>query len=77
LNPAFLIAGGCGAINRDISYITYKRLIQETLTVGKFEVSKIVPIQKDISEDEMLRVASALEQKSEHTIATGILQLIP
>jgi P-type Cu2+ transporter len=45
-----------------------------TLTVGKFEVSKIVSIQKDISEDEILRLASALEQKSEHPIATGILQ---
>ncbi len=45
-----------------------------TLTVGKFEVSRIVPIQKDISEDELLRLAAALEQKSEHPIATGILQ---
>src|SRR5450432_1133704 len=45
-----------------------------TLTVGKFEVSRIVSIQKDISEDEILRLASALEQKSEHPIATGILQ---
>jgi P-type Cu2+ transporter len=45
-----------------------------TLTVGKFEVSRIVSTQKDISEDEILRLASALEQKSEHPIATGILQ---
>jgi P-type Cu2+ transporter len=45
-----------------------------TLTVGKFEVSRIVSIQKDITEDELLRLASALEQKSEHPIATGILQ---
>ena len=45
-----------------------------TLTVGKFEVSRIISIQKDISEDEILRLASALEQKSEHPIATGILQ---
>jgi Cu2+-exporting ATPase len=45
-----------------------------TLTVGKFEVSRIVSIQKNIPEEEILRLASALEQKSEHPIATGILQ---
>jgi Cu2+-exporting ATPase len=45
-----------------------------TLTVGKFEVSKIVSLQKDVSENEIIRLASALEQKSEHPIATGILQ---
>jgi P-type Cu2+ transporter len=47
-----------------------------TLTVGKFEVSKIVSLQKDLTENEILRLASALEQKSEHPIATGILQKI-
>ncbi|WP_244140765.1 copper-translocating P-type ATPase [Kaistella flava (ex Peng et al. 2021)] len=45
-----------------------------TLTVGKFEVSKIVSLQKDIGENEIIRLSSALEQKSEHPIATGILQ---
>jgi len=44
-----------------------------TLTVGKFEVSKIISMQKDLTENEVLRLASALEQKSEHPIATGIL----
>ena len=47
-----------------------------TLTVGKFEVSKIVSLQNDISENELIRLASALEQKSEHPIATGILQKV-
>ncbi|MBK7883421.1 MAG: copper-translocating P-type ATPase [Chitinophagaceae bacterium] len=47
-----------------------------TLTVGKFEVSKIVSLQKEFSENEIIRLASALEQKSEHPIATGILQKI-
>ena len=47
-----------------------------TLTVGKFEVSKIVSLQKELTENEILRLASALEQKSEHPIATGILQKI-
>jgi Cu2+-exporting ATPase len=47
-----------------------------TLTVGKFEVSKIVSLQNEISENELIRLASALEQKSEHPIATGILQKV-
>ncbi|MEO8474256.1 MAG: copper-translocating P-type ATPase [Chryseolinea sp.] len=45
-----------------------------TLTVGKFEVSRVVSVEKDVSENELIRLASALEQKSEHPIATGILQ---
>ncbi len=45
-----------------------------TLTVGKFEVSKIVSLQNDLAEKDIIRLASALEQKSEHPIATGILQ---
>jgi Cu2+-exporting ATPase len=45
-----------------------------TLTVGKFEVSKVVPLQEGFSEKELIRIASALEQNSEHPIATGILQ---
>jgi len=47
-----------------------------TLTVGKFEVSKVVSLNKDIKENELIRLASALEQKSEHPIATGILQKV-
>lgn len=47
-----------------------------TLTVGKFEVSKIVSLQKDLDENEIIRLASALEQQSEHPIATGILQKV-
>ena len=45
-----------------------------TLTVGKFEVSKVVPLQKGMDEKEVIRLAAALEQRSEHPIATGILQ---
>ena len=45
-----------------------------TLTVGKFEVSKIVSLKNGLSENEIIRLASALEQQSEHPIATGILQ---
>ena len=47
-----------------------------TVTVGKFEVSKIVSLLKEFNEDELIRLASALEQKSEHPIATGILQKV-
>jgi Cu2+-exporting ATPase len=47
-----------------------------TLTVGKFEVSKIVSFQRELNENEIIRLASALEQKSEHPIATGILQKV-
>ena len=45
-----------------------------TLNVGKFEVSKIVSLKKELNENEIIRLAAALEQKSEHPIATGILQ---
>ena len=45
-----------------------------TLTVGKFEVSRIVSLADSIDEKEIIRLASALEQNSEHPIATGILQ---
>ncbi len=52
-----------------------------TLTVGKFEVSKIVALSTSSKEsagagpeNEIIRLAAALEQKSEHPIATGILQ---
>jgi P-type Cu2+ transporter len=45
-----------------------------TLTVGKFEVSNIVSLIGDLSENEILKYAAALEQNSEHPIATGIMQ---
>ena len=45
-----------------------------TLTVGKFEVSRIVSLTDGIDEKEIISLASALEQNSEHPIATGILQ---
>jgi len=45
-----------------------------TLTVGKFGVSKVVSLQKGLEEKEVIRLAAALEQRSEHPIATGIIQ---
>jgi P-type Cu2+ transporter len=47
-----------------------------TLTAGKFEVTKIVSLQNELNENEILRLASAPEQKSEHPVATGILQKV-
>lgn len=47
-----------------------------TLTAGKFEVSKIVSVKSGVDENEIIRLASALEQQSEHPIATGILQKV-
>lgn len=44
-----------------------------TLTVGKFAVSKIHSFSENITENEMVRLASGLEQNSEHSIATGII----
>ena len=44
-----------------------------TLTIGKFEVARIKSLQSGFDEKEIIRMASALEQNSEHPIATGIL----
>ncbi len=45
-----------------------------TLTVGKFEVSKIISLTESLSANEVMKYAAALEQNSEHPIATGIIQ---
>lgn len=45
-----------------------------TLTIGKFEVSKVEVLQDGLTEKELIRIASALEQNSEHPIATGIME---
>ena len=45
-----------------------------TLTMGNFEVASIQSFQTGIGEDEIIRLAAALEQNSEHPIATGIIQ---
>ncbi|AEE49678.1 copper-translocating P-type ATPase [Haliscomenobacter hydrossis] len=57
---------------RKISTIVFDKT--GTLTVGKFEVSKIIALQSGLTENEIIRLAAALEQKSEHPIATGILK---
>ena len=60
--------------SRKITMIVFDKT--GTLTAGKFEVSKVVSFRQEITENELLRLASALEQKSEHPIATGIIQKV-
>jgi Cu2+-exporting ATPase len=45
-----------------------------TLTLGKFEVARVVSLQKEFPENEIIRIAAALEKNSQHPIATGILR---
>jgi Cu2+-exporting ATPase len=45
-----------------------------TLTVGKFEVVRFSSLQKQYTNNDILQLAVALEQSSEHPIATGIVQ---
>lgn len=45
-----------------------------TLTKGDFGVTRIESVQGDFSENEILRLSSALEQSSEHPIAVGIIK---
>ena len=44
-----------------------------TLTFGKFEVSRIKSLNTAFDEKEIIRFSAALEQNSEHPIATGII----
>ncbi len=44
-----------------------------TLTFGKFETARIKSLQAEFDEKEIIRLAAALEQNSEHPIATGII----
>ncbi|WP_417857359.1 heavy metal translocating P-type ATPase, partial [Xanthomarina gelatinilytica] len=47
-----------------------------TLTKGDFGVTRIESVDKKYSSDEVLRLASALEQSSEHPIAVGIIKKV-
>ncbi|MDH3244451.1 MAG: copper-translocating P-type ATPase [Saprospiraceae bacterium] len=47
-----------------------------TLTVGKFGVTRYKATSDEIEANEMLRLAGALEQSSEHPIAVGIMEKI-
>jgi P-type Cu2+ transporter len=60
--------------SRKISTLVFDKT--GTLTVGKFQVSKVVTLQQGVNEAELIRLASALEENSEHPIATGIMQKV-
>lgn len=47
-----------------------------TLTKGDFGVTRIKSVNAKYSKDEILRLASALEQSSEHPIAVGIIKKV-
>ena len=47
-----------------------------TLTKGDFGVTRIESVNEKFSKEEILRLASALEQSSEHPIAVGIIKRV-
>lgn len=47
-----------------------------TITVGKFEVNRVQSIHPDYSHDDILSIAAALEQGSEHPIGQGIMEKV-
>jgi Cu2+-exporting ATPase len=55
---------------RKISTIVFDKT--GTLTVGKFQVIRYATHSKNYTEEQVLQIAAALEQNSEHPIATGI-----
>lgn len=57
--------------SRKISVLLFDKT--GTLTRGKFGVTRIVPVSPSYSKENLLSVASALEQHSEHPIAVGIV----
>jgi Cu2+-exporting ATPase len=47
-----------------------------TLTQGQFGVGRVVPLADDADEQEVLRLAGALERESEHPLAQGIMNRV-
>ena len=47
-----------------------------TLTKGNFDVTRIESVDKVYTPEEILRLASALEQRSEHPIAVGVMRKV-
>ncbi len=60
--------------SRKISVLLFDKT--GTLTKGDFGVTRIESADKKYSPDEVLRLASALEQSSEHPIAIGIIKKV-
>ena len=47
-----------------------------TLTKGNFGVTRYGSLHEDFNDNQILRLAGALEEKSEHPLAMGIMQKI-
>lgn len=60
--------------SRKISVLLFDKT--GTLTKGDFGVTRIESVDNKFSTDEVLRLASALEQSSEHPIAVGIIKKV-
>ncbi|MFO7720334.1 MAG: copper-translocating P-type ATPase [Gillisia sp.] len=60
--------------SRKISVLLFDKT--GTLTKGDFGVTRIESVDKKFSSEEILRLASALEQSSEHPIAVGIIKKV-
>ena len=45
-----------------------------TLTKGSHEIQKIIPVDHELSSDQILQYAAALQQNSEHHIAHGVIR---
>lgn len=57
---------------RKISTVVFDKT--GTLTEGKFDVSKIYSLNKDYSEDEVIRLFAALDKNSQHSIAKAVVK---
>ncbi len=69
-----------GVLIRDRSAFEHSRLIRVvvfdktgTLTKGSFEVTDVISLESEGTEDEILRLAAAVESGSEHTIARAVV----
>ncbi len=60
--------------SRKISAILFDKT--GTLTKGNFGVTRVESLNNNYSKDEILQLASALEQNSEHPIAVGIIKKV-
>jgi Cu2+-exporting ATPase len=60
--------------SRKISLLAFDKT--GTLTRGNFGMTRYASLNKDFDDKEILRLAGALEEKSEHPLAMGIMQKI-
>lgn len=78
------LAAGSGLLIRNRAAFERARGVQAvifdktgTLTEGRFGVTDAVLLEAGISEDEMIRLAVAVESRSEHPIARGVVASLP